>query len=657
MKSTCTLVGILACATCSLFAQKPTKWGDIPKADLQMTRYEADTSASAVVLQDVGSLEFIETTHDFLLVFSQHRRIKVFDQNAFKEGNILIPYYSGGKLEKFQDLDIHVFAPDGTRTKVKTDNIFTEKLTSNWSAKKIFIPNLQKGSVLEYKIRIETEAWTTPREWYFQDVELPTRWSEFTFEAPEFFQYVTISKGANHLDVNDRSTRSAHLGGTSQTYQYQIVRMGLANLPALKPEPYVTTFDDYRASVKFQLRAIVPPQQAPIPVLTSWPELANKLVDDSQIGQQYQKPGKSDHLWAAYKTAIGDVPPDQIPTQVLKFVSSNIIWDGDYSFFAPKSVDEAFSKRSGNLAEVNLAVIALLRRLDIKAYPLLVSTRSNGISHPEYPIIDQFNALVAFIPDPSGGEGGTILDASSPYFTPGMAQEEIYNGNGWLLQTPSPRWISFNAPESAEVFIADLTLSEAGMLEGHFKLQMTGQIAREHRAELAENPGGSFIKNLFSDKYPDVTIDSIQVENQSNPAVPLKIDFNAHLPNAAQVANEFMYCTPISEFFIEENPFKSQKRLYPVNFPYPVRTQYILTLHLPAGYVAEELPAGANLVLPGDGGKIMYTVNSPNPQTVSVSLKFSLKQLDFAPEEYDTIRMFFDNLGGKLEEQIVLKKS
>ncbi|MFN8303676.1 MAG: DUF3857 domain-containing protein [Saprospiraceae bacterium] len=657
MKSTFILLCALLCVRYSLFAQKPTKWGDIPRSDLQMTRYEVDTTASAVVLQDVGSLEFIETSQNFILVFSQHRRIKVFDQNAFKEGNIFIPYFSGWGVEKFQDLDVQVFAPDGTKTKVRTDNIFTEKLTRNWSAKKIFIPNLQKGSVLEYRLRIETENWRTPREWYFQDADLPTRWSEFTFEAPEFFQYVTIRKGGSQYDVNEKSTRTAHLGGSEQTYLYQITRLGRANMPALKPEPYVTTIDDYRSSVKYQLRAFVPPLSAPVPILTSWPELASNLANDGQLGQQYLRPNKSDRLWAAYKAAAGNVAPEQTVAQVLKFVSSNIIWDGNYSIFTQSSIDEAFSKRSGNLAEVNLAVIALLHRLDINAYPMLLSTRSNGICHPEYPILDQFNALVVFIPDPAGGEGGTILDASSPHHAAGLAMEEAYNGEGWVLQTPTPRWVYFNPPESAEAFIADLSLREDGSFDGRFKLQMTNHIACYYREELSDNPEGSFIKSLFSDKYPDAVIDSIQIENKNNPELPLKIEFKARFPNAAQTANEFMYCAPVCAFFIDENPFKSQKRLYPVNFPYPFRAQYILTLHLPSGYVVEELPAGANLVLPNDGGKILYNASAASPQTLSVNLKFSLKQLDFMPEEYGTVRMFFDQLGSKIEEQIVLKKS
>ncbi|MBL7802987.1 MAG: DUF3857 domain-containing protein [Saprospiraceae bacterium] len=652
------LLILLCCFPFLLSAQKTSKWGNIPKEDLEMGVYSADTTAGAVVLQDIGSLAFEEIGSGFKLIFSQHRRIKVFDQSAFNEGNLVIPYYSGKRIEKFNDLDVQIFAPDGTKTKVKTDNIFTEKLSKNWSAKKVFVPNLQKGSIIEYRYRIETEDWLSMRPWYFQDPDLPTRWSEFTFEAPEFFQYVSLRKGISHYDVDESNVRTAYYSGSKSTYSVNIRRVGVADQPALKPEPFVTTVDDYRSGIQFQLSRITPPNGAPQPILTSWTELAGKLHEEPQLGLQYERTGKSDRLWADFKTtgAVGQ-SREIVIQKALQFVSKNIIWDETYGIYCRENIDDAYAKHSGNIAEVNLALVALLRRADIQAYPLLVSTRSNGICYKEYPIVDQFNALVVFVPDPAGGEGGLLLDASSPFHVAGMAQEEIFNGYGWVLQAQSPRWIRFAPPESAEVFMADLYLGEDGALSGHFKLQLTGHLARRTRANLAKMPSGAFLKNRFTDKYPDAVLDSIRIENQDDAAQALKIDFFARFPNAAQVANEFMYCAPISEFLFERNPFQTVKRLYPINFTYPIRSQYILTLHLPEGYTIEELPGNVNLVLPNDGGKIVYTASKQSEQVVQITLRFNLRQLDFYPDEYDTVRLFFDKLTGKMEEQIVLKKS
>ena len=125
-------------------SKKPPKWGEIPQEDLKMTIYAEDTSANSVILSDYGHIFFkYNSDQGFDAHFFHHRRLKVFDKSAFQEGNLLIPYYSANAVERMRDLDVIVVAPDGTKTKVKTDNIFTEKINKRWSAKKIFIPKEQ----------------------------------------------------------------------------------------------------------------------------------------------------------------------------------------------------------------------------------------------------------------------------------------------------------------------------------------------------------------------------------------------------------------------------------------------------------------------------------------------------------------------------------
>ena len=60
------------------FSQKreAEKWGNITAADLAMTVYPEDSAAGAVILQDVGSVR-LQDIREYLVVFKQHRRIKV----------------------------------------------------------------------------------------------------------------------------------------------------------------------------------------------------------------------------------------------------------------------------------------------------------------------------------------------------------------------------------------------------------------------------------------------------------------------------------------------------------------------------------------------------------------------------------------------------
>ncbi len=105
----------------------------------------------------------------------------------------------------------------------------------------------------------------------------------------------------------------------------------------------------------------------------------------------------------------------------------------------------------------------------------------------------------------------------------------------------------------------------------------------------------------------------------------------------------------------KENPFKLAQRNYPVEIPYPISYQFVLQLDVPATYEVDELPENLNIELPERGGSFVYQV-SRNENTLNINYKLRLDQLEFDPEEYAGLKMFFDQLIAKQEEQIVLKK-
>ena len=43
-------------------------------------------------------------------------------------------------------------------------------------------------------------------------------------------------------------------------------------------------------------------------------------------------------------------------------------------------------------------------------------------------------------------------------------------------------------------------------------------------------------------------------------------------------------------FAIDENPFKQEKRDYPIDFKYPIHDSYTITYNIPQGYVVESIP-------------------------------------------------------------------
>jgi hypothetical protein len=106
---------------------------------------------------------------------------------------------------------------------------------------------------------------------------------------------------------------------------------------------------------------------------------------------------------------------------------------------------------------------------------------------------------------------------------------------------------------------------------------------------------------------------------------------------------------------LKTNPFKSDKREYPVNFGSPSETTYLYKLTIPAEYTVDELPKSKVMALPGNGGKYLYNVTL-NGSVVNVTSVLSINKSMFTQDEYPVLREFYNQVVAKQAEQIVLKK-
>ena len=96
---------------CFLLAQKkaPMKWGKIDPADLAMTTYDPDSSATAVVLMDYCRVTFEYSSSDIYAQYERHKRIKILDRAGFEQADVTIPYYSVRNQERIEGMKVQIF--------------------------------------------------------------------------------------------------------------------------------------------------------------------------------------------------------------------------------------------------------------------------------------------------------------------------------------------------------------------------------------------------------------------------------------------------------------------------------------------------------------------------------------------------------------------
>src|SRR5690606_5857760 len=104
-----------------------------------------------------------------------------------------------------------------------------------------------------------------------------------------------------------------------------------------------------------------------------------------------------------------------------------------------------------------------------------------------------------------------------------------------------------------------------------------------------------------------------------------------------------------------ENPFKSETRLYPVDYGSPQEKTYMCKITIPENYEIDELPVSKVIALPGNAAHFLYNV-SQLENTINITSSFQINKALFMQNEYAFIREFYNQVVAKQAEQIVLKK-
>lgn len=622
-------------------------WGKVTEADLKMTTYAPDTSAAAVVLLDNGFLTVKLSDGQWKCTLNSFHRVKILKKSAFDDyGKHAISMRTSENLINIRAQTIN---PDGT--KIPVSEFFDEKANKYSKQKKFAFPKLQEGSIVEYEYAVESTNIFSLYPWYFQ-AAVPVRHSELVVDMPMQLEYIFLFNGGQPLK-RDSVVENNKKKVFSPTYY----RYSLDSVEAMKSEGYITTMDDYVSHLKFQLATINPlfGDEKPRKVLQDWQTLAEELINDKDLGVQLTSKSKYNDIWKAVKPLLANAQTDEEKTRIIyEFISNNVSWIDDYFgiYVQESSLDEAFKKKKANSGELNMMLIACLNEAGIKAFPLLVSTRDNGKPYQEYPMVRQFNHLLCYI---EKDNKPVFLDAGNTFRPMNVPRIPSLNGSGWVLDKKNPRWVNIPTPLSNETMLATLDLLEDGTLKGTMASSYLGYAAVDERMALKDDEKNEKLKKSWAVAFPDIQLDSIVVTNKDSLYLPFKRTMKCMIPNAAIVADNLLYFKPTLKTNFDENPFKQEKRNYPVDLPYPIRDHFVMNLSIPEGYDIEELPKATSIALPNGGGKFVYSCTPLNGQ-IQLMVRVELKQLHFEVEEYGNIKAFFNQIVTKKSEQIVFKK-
>jgi hypothetical protein len=656
-------------------APLPFKFGQPDLADFEAKNFVADSGASAVILCDYGNSQFSSTAGNLVISTERTTRIKILKKAGYDYATVEVPlYHRDERAEKLSSLRGFTYqrGADGniTKTKLEASGSFEEKRTNNLLVRKFTLPNVQEGAVIEYSYVVTSTFFDNYQDWTFQH-EVPTRWSEYRTSIPQVYHYKILYRGYLPLTTNEVSIGSVSLllanrlsdgagagagmeVGTSglqmSTEQHRWV---VRNAPAFREEPYSTTPNDYLARMTFELAGIQMPNEPYRDLTDSWTKKNKVLLESEEFGKAF---ANSRFLAAEVQPLVAKYPePAPRAAAVRDLVLKAIKYDGTNRYWATGSLKRSYELHRGTAADVNLLLIAALREAGLPVEPVLLSTRSHGAVSQEFPLLEQFNYVVALVTLPDQKE--LLLDATEPLLPAGTLPTRCLNQTGHTVPASGEgRWVSLvpNQRHSRYQEVA-LTVDAQGNLSGQVREEHGGYAGLEVREKLQQLGEKKYVTELAA-HHPSWEVASYVFAKQNAVEQSLGLTYEWRQPAATTTTAAELYLNPLNYFGVQRNPFQHENRNYPVDMGMLQQDIIRVTLTLPPGYVAE-LPKPVSLALPNSGGRYMYSATSSGPNTVQLVSRLTFDKPVYSAVEYGALRELYRLLLAKQAEAIIIKKA
>jgi hypothetical protein len=646
------------------------KLGKVSIAELEQKVHPKDSAAVAAILFKRGETSFEYSQNEgFLVVTEITMRVKIYKKEGYDWANQAVPFISGSNniKEKVTFSDVATYnlvAGKIEKTKLKSEGEFQEAVNKYWSKKKIALPNVKEGSVLEFKYIIRTNNIGLLREFDFQ-TNVPVNHAEYKTYIPEYYVYNTKLKGfiSPKIDVV-KSQKSFTITSKERTgdrvsstnfstdkieYQETKTTYTVNDMPAMKEEAFVNNIDNYTTSLEQELSMTKYPNEPTKPYSTDWNAVVKTIYEYEDFGPELNKTGYFEEDLKA--VIVGLSSQNEIIATIFNYVKSTVKWNDNYGYSCDEGVKKAYKDKVGNVAEINLMLTAMLRTAGLKANPVLVSTRSNGISI--FPNRTAYNYVIAAV---ETSEGLILLDATNKYSTPNVLPFRDLNWIGRLIRKDGSSEEVDLMPKMASNDNVTMMYSvdPAGKITGKVRRQRTDHNAMMFRSEIANTKEEEYLEKLENENQK-IEIADYSRTNEKDVKLPIIETSSFTGTNLCEVIGEKIYINPLLFFTKEQNPFKQETREYPIDYGFPFVEKYNVSIDIPKGYTVETLPKSAQLNMEENIGGFKFIVNS-SENKIQLSISHQINTPIVSSEYYSMLKDYYQGMIAKETEKIVLKK-
>jgi hypothetical protein len=422
----------------------------------------------------------------------------------------------------------------------------------------------------------------------------------------------------------------------------------MADLPAIKNEPFMRAKVDYLAHLRFELAAIDMPNSLLETVIPTWSELVDYFDEYRNYGDRLKG---SKTLKNVANSITKDIKSNlDKMIAIYDHVQKTIEWDERHRLYTRKSLEEVYKEGNGHSSAINFVLIQLLREAGFEAYPVLVSTTGNGEIIGLFPEATQFNSTITYV----AIDGQYYLldpkNRSRPY---NILPFNVLGSNGLMVYTDQLVWLPVDQIVKNSSFKNITVTIDQDSIRANINTQLKGLYAVDmDELHKKEDFSDALTKKYFGTNpvynISDLTIHSNEVLEGYD------IDFKITRKGTSD--NSIFYFNPMIMDRLGSNPFKLENRTYPIDYDYPFDESIVMTINIPEGWTIDELPQPVLYRLPGRSGEFRRIIRADGNQ-ISMNYRLKIDKIRFMPEEYEVLKGMYDQMVSSLAERIVLKKT
>ena len=617
-------------------------WLPIPPEDLALQDNPAAPGSSAMILYKE------ELRDDADRVRRLYYRIKIFTDAGRQYADIQIPYLRG--RQEVKDIAARTVLPDGSSVEFRGpvyENTVMGQGKQRLLAKTFTLPEVQSGSIVEYRFRLETKNYGD------YESHWPVQEPLFVREARLFFR---PGPGSASWSVHGRLLpEGADFRENQEEKNWQAT---VRNLSAFETEPYMPPAWQSRAHYHV---VYVSPYESSLQDLALYVEryIGNpRSVRD--IVLSITAPGED-----------SETKLRKIYTQIQRKIR-NLSYEEMYTkkeskqegLKERKSPKEVWEYGYGTADEITFLFVALCLAAEIPAGIMFVTQRDVLFYDEAMPLLPQLSGQIAYA---NAGGRTHFLDPGTRFAPFGHISWENQGGKAVRVEYSLEgrrewSWHSDSSPAPQE--FADenirhrrirMDLEANGDSMAQVEVEYRGQEAIARRNELfglsdqeRERQARKDLETLF----PTGTLGEIVWSGVDEAGDSVRLSYALELPGFAATVGERLLVRPWLHRFA--SPFSHAKRRFAVYFPFPYKHSEEIRITLPEGFELERSPRAVRII-PGPG--LFETVVLEEEAIVQIQKRLLLVDYQYEdPQKFSELKQFFDLIQAEDQRYLVLRR-